>query len=177
MLNIIKKNKLFLASCIVLFSLLVSKSAQAICPVCTIAVGVGVGLSRWLGVDDMISGVWIGGLLASMTAWANTWFKAKTKKEKLKFFSLPIIAIFFYAITVIPLDWAGIMGHPLNKFMGFDKLLIGIAGGTLFFILGVGIHYYLKAQNNDKVYFPYQKVVVPVLSLTILSLIFYYLTS
>ncbi len=31
------------------------------CPVCSISIGVGVGLCRYLGIDDLISGVWIGG--------------------------------------------------------------------------------------------------------------------
>ena len=34
--------------------------AKAICPVCTVAVGAGIGLSRWLGIDDSITGLWIG---------------------------------------------------------------------------------------------------------------------
>jgi hypothetical protein len=34
-----------------------------VCPVCTIAVAGGVGLCRYLGIDDLISGSWIGALL------------------------------------------------------------------------------------------------------------------
>lgn len=39
---------------------------MAICPVCTVAVGTDVGLCRWLGIDDVLSGIWIGGLIISM---------------------------------------------------------------------------------------------------------------
>jgi hypothetical protein len=37
-----------------------------VCPVCTIAVAGGVGLCRYLGIDDLISGAWIGALLFSL---------------------------------------------------------------------------------------------------------------
>ena len=49
----------------------------AVCPVCTIAVGASLGLSRWLGVDDTISGLWIGGLIVSTTLWTYSWMKKR----------------------------------------------------------------------------------------------------
>ena len=39
---------------------LVALPAQAVCPVCIVAVGAGLGLSEYLGIDDTIAGVWIG---------------------------------------------------------------------------------------------------------------------
>jgi len=33
---------------------LISTKVYAICPVCTVAVAGGVGLSRWLGIDDLM---------------------------------------------------------------------------------------------------------------------------
>jgi len=45
--------------------------ALAVCPVCSIAVAGGVGLSRWLGIDDTISGIWIGGLIISLAIWCE----------------------------------------------------------------------------------------------------------
>jgi hypothetical protein len=31
--------------------------AKAVCPVCTIAIASGVGLCRYLGIDDLVSGL------------------------------------------------------------------------------------------------------------------------
>ena len=52
-------------------------SSYAICPICTLAVGAGVGLSRWLGVDDTVTGLWIGGLTVSMILWTIFWADKK----------------------------------------------------------------------------------------------------
>ncbi|HRZ29924.1 MAG TPA: hypothetical protein P5052_04275 [Candidatus Paceibacterota bacterium] len=32
-------------------------TSQAVCPVCTVAIASGVGLCRYLGIDDLISGL------------------------------------------------------------------------------------------------------------------------
>jgi hypothetical protein len=147
--------------------------AFAICPVCTIAVGAGVGLSRYFGVDDTITGLWIGALTVSMIMWTINWLN----KKNIKFIGRKIITtIFYYALIVIPLFYTGIMGHVLNKMWGIDKLLIGIMFGSFFFfIFGLG-YQYLKKKNNNKAYFPFQKVVMPVAPLIILTIIFYFLT-
>lgn len=41
------------------------------CPVCTVAIGVGVGLCRYLGIDDLITGLWIGALLLALGVASN----------------------------------------------------------------------------------------------------------
>jgi hypothetical protein len=71
----------------------------------------------------------------------------------------------------VPLFTYEILGHPLNKIFGIDKLLFGTIIGTIFFILSVWLHDFLKSKNGGKSYFMYQKVVIPVLTLIILSLI------
>ena len=45
------------------------------CPVCAVAVGVGLGLSRWLKIDDAISGLWIGALIVSLSFILAKWTK------------------------------------------------------------------------------------------------------
>jgi hypothetical protein len=41
----------------------------AVCPLCTIAAAGGIEVTRILGVDDLISSIWIGGLIVSMSFW------------------------------------------------------------------------------------------------------------
>ena len=153
---------------ILLFLLSFPIITQAVCPVCTIAVGAGVGLCRYLGIDDAISGTWIGGLIISLIAWTIDWLN----KKNIRFlFRKILVAIFYYAIIIISLYKMNIMGHPDNKLWGMDKLLAGIIVGSVVFILSVLFNDFLKKKNQGKVYFPFQRVVVPILFLIIASYI------
>ena len=122
---------------ILITSLLVAFPANAVCPVCTVAVGVGLGFSRWLGIDDLISGVWIGGLIVSLIIWSLNWLNKKQIKFKLSWLA---ISILFYGLTIIPLYFSGIIGHPMNKFYGIDKILFGAIFGSLVFLLSFSTH-------------------------------------
>ena len=168
------KNKRKILFFLTVFSFLITSSAKAICPICTVAVGAGVGLSRWLGIDDTITGLWIGGLTVSMIMWTIDWLGRKNvyfKKRK------TIIAVVYYLLIVAPLYWMDIIGHPFNKIWGIDKLFLGIVFGSIVFWSGANWYFYLKVKNNGHAYFPFQKVVMPVSPLIILSFIFYFLTK
>lgn len=146
-------------------------SAQ-VCPVCVVAIGAGLGFSRWIGIDDIISSIWIGAFLMAMVLWTLMWMQ---KKKWIFPYDKIVIFLAYYLLTFIPLYYAKIVGHPLNKTWGIDKIIFGTILGTLAFMLGHWFNLYLKKKNNGKAYFPYQKVVVPVLTLVITSLIFYLL--
>lgn len=164
--------KILLPLTIVLVCLV--KQAYAICPVCTIAVGIGIGFSRWLGIDDTITGLWVGGLVVSLIMWTIFWFD---KKEIYFKGRIIITSLCYYFILVVPLYYMGIIGHPLNKLWGVDKIVLGtIIGSIAFFLGGIG-YFYLKKHNNNRAYFPFQKVVMPVAPLIILSMIFYFITK
>jgi hypothetical protein len=166
--------KMFLYSFLLLIGLALAPAAQAICPICTIAVGAGVGLAQWLGIDDAITGLWIGGLTVSLIIWTLNWFD----KKKIDFIARTVVTIFgYYILIIVPLFYSKIIGHPFNKLWGMDKLLVGIFFGSLIFYLANGWYDYLKKKNNNRPYFPFQKVVMPVSSLLILSLVFYFITK
>ena len=149
-------------------------SVQAVCPVCTMAVGVGVGLSRWLKIDDTITGLWIGGLIISLILWTINWLRRK--KRHFQGDAL-IISILCYAFVIIPLHYTDIMGQPANKIFGLDKLLFGLGIGSIIFLGGTMLYNYFKKLNKNQAYFPFQKVVMPVFPLIILTIIFYFLTK
>ncbi len=159
---------------LILFGFLFYQTASAVCPVCTMGAIAGVGLCRWLGIDDLITGVWLGGLLLSSLLWF--WFWLIKKKPGAKKFGW-LVAILWYAMAILPFYFTKIIGHPYNKLWGIDKLLFGIASGTLVFGLAVWFGDYLKKKNQGKVYFPYQKVVVPIGFLAIASVILYFLSK
>ena len=163
-------------SFLTVFSLcfLLIKQAFAICPLCTIVVGAGVGLSRWLGVDDTISGLWVGGTTVSLIVWTIFWLE----KKKFRFYGRKIIiTLSYYLLIIAPLYYTEIVGHPFNRLWGIDKLILGIFVGSIAFALGGFGYVYLKAKNNDKAYFPFQKIVMPVAPLIILTIVFYCITK
>jgi hypothetical protein len=144
------------------------------CPVCTVAVGIGLGLSRWLGIDDTVSGLWIGAFIVSLSAVTATFLHKyiHLSHKLLTFLSF----ILYLAFTVIPLWYAGVIGHPLNTIFGTDKLIFGISAGVIIFYAAHGLHLGLKKKNNNKVFFPFQKVFIPVWILLIASIVLFLMT-
>ena len=173
--NNMKKLSIYLLLIFVV-SFLFAKKALAVCPICTIAVGAGVGLSRWLGIDDAITGLWVGGLIVSMITWTESWLEKKNILFKGRIF---VNILGYYTLIIIPLYYSGIIGNPLNTLCacGLDKLLFGIIAGSLAFWFGASWYFHLKEKNNGHAYFPFQKVVMPVSPLIILSIIYYFLTK
>jgi len=149
-------------------------AALAVCPVCTIAVGAGVGLSRYFGIEDTITGVWIGGLIVSLAFWTDNWLKGRNKNIA---YQKIWMLVAYYAIILVPMFWQGIIGHPFNKICGVDKLLFGIIFGSVGFWAGSELHLILKKRNGDKVYFPFQKVAFGIAPLIILSIVFYIISK
>jgi hypothetical protein len=166
-----KKLSFFIFPLLMFLFLVKAPQVWAVCPACTIAVGAGVGLSRWLGIDDLISGLWVGAFTVSCGLWFASWLG----KRHFKFPAQKILSILlFYLVIVLPLFFFNIIGHPLNKLWGIDKLLIGIGGGSVIFLISVGLDKYLRIKNKGKVLFYYQKVILPIGLLLITSLILYF---
>ena len=159
-----------------LLSFLAPTKASAVCPVCTIAVGAGLGLSRFLGIDDSVSGVWAGGLTLSSSFWFSDWLAGKFKsKFKFKYKTLAVAAL-MYALVFIPLWFAEIIGHPFNTIWGIDKFIFGAAVGSAVFLKAVWLDRKVR-QIKGKQLFNYQKVVFPIIGLLIASLVLFAATS
>lgn len=146
----------------------------AMCPVCTVAVIGGLGLSRWLKVDDTISGVWIGALIISISYWTSNYLKSR----KISFFARDfLVSTFYLTTTIAPLYYYEVIGHPFNKLWGLDKLILGLIVGSLIFIFSVGFYQWLKEKNGGRAHFPFEKIAIPVLSLGLTSLVFFLITK
>jgi hypothetical protein len=168
-----KKRKTLLFAAAV-FGLASTTEAQAVCPVCTVAVTTGVGLSRWLGVDDSITGVWLGGLIVSLIIWSINWMEDRG----IRFQGRGLVtALSYYLLVCAPLYVGGILGHPNNTLFGIDKLALGMAAGSGAFCLGAWLYERLKEKNLGRANFPFQKVVMPVTPLIVLTAIFYFLSK
>ena len=158
-------------SLVAFFSLFQINYARAFCPICTVAAAGGVGLSRWLGIDDLITGLWIGALIISTTMWIINWL---TKKGLKSVIYKIIIFVVLVALAVIPLYRFEIIGHPMNRVWGIDKLALGMGAGFVLFWIFEYISILFK-NKRGKLYIPFQKVIIPVALLAIVSLIVYFI--
>ena len=171
------KNKKKLKSLSILLLMIIisapfTVSVNAFCPVCTIAVGAGLSFTKVLGIDDLISSIWIGGVLLSSSLWLINWLDSK----KIRFFlKRKIIYVLMYGLVIIPFILNKTIGALHNQLWGIDKIVFGIVLGTLGFAFGMKINDMLLKRIADKVYFPFQKVVMPIGILILLSLIFFFI--
>ena len=86
-----------------------------VCPVCVVAIGAGLGLSRWFGIDDVVSSIWIGAFLVAVILGTLMWMKKKH-------WNFPdcevVITLAYIFLTYIPLYYAKIVGHPVKYNLG-----------------------------------------------------------
>lgn len=145
------------------------------CPVCTVTVVAGLGISRLLGIDDLLTSIWIGGFILSFSFVMNDWVKKKWPNFNPKYYYYPMF-ILMYLFVLIPFKMNGTLGIPGNSLWGIDKIIVGIVVGSVAFLVGIWAD---KKQRTlyKKIFFPYQKVVFPVMALLITSLFFYYVLN
>ena len=161
--------KLFFAMLV----LCVFTAAEAFCPVCTVAVGAGLEGARVLGVSDVITGLWAGGLMLSLAAWTAAYMYKRGIRSRLMYILNYVV---YYGL--LALIYFLPVGRPMLKFnattmWGFDQFLLGAIIGSLVF-WGAGKWYEsIKAKNGGHAWFPFQKVVWPLGSLAIVTLIFW----
>jgi hypothetical protein len=135
----------------------------------------GLGISRLLGIDDLITSIWIGGFILSFSFITINWINKKWPKLNLKYYYYPTF-ILMYLFVLIPLRLDHIIGIIRNTIFGIDKVVFGIIVGSVIFLVGVWADKYQR-RKYKKIFFPFQKVVFPVLALLITSLIFYFVTK
>ena len=136
------------------------------CQICTLAVGAGLGLSRWLGVDDLVSGVWVGGFILSSSLWFYSWLSKKYPKLHTTFYML-LTTTSIYTLSLVSLAWTGIL---------INKLVVGIVIGSLAFLFGIGTDKKIR-KIKGKQLFNFQKVIIPISFLVVASLIVWIITK
>lgn len=154
--------------------LLVSHYAYAnpACAVCTVGVAVGLEVARNLGVDDGVIAVFAGGLLALIGYWTILWFDKKGWNFKfrnplLMILSLSMVAgVYIKDLTYTP--------KPLLIFY-MDPFLFCSICGALILIYSSVFYQWMKAKNGGHAHFPFEKVVLPILALSIAGYVADYL--
>ena len=154
-------------------TILILPVAQAVCPVCTVAVGAGLEGMRLLGVDDVITGIWAGGLSLSLFFWTAGWLKKHNVKSA--FWQIVVPFVFYYGLLALVYALPSVQ-FGVNTLWGIDKFLLGIVVGTIAFYLGARWYVKIKRENGGHAKFAFQKVVVPLSFLIIATVVFWLIT-
>lgn len=147
--------------------------AMAVCPVCTVAVGAGLEGMRLLGVDDVITGIWAGALTLSIFLWTVGWLKKRGVKNAFLQIGLPFIIYYGLLAAVYALPGVEFGATTL---WGIDKFLLGIIVGTIAFYLGARWYVRIKRKNGGHAQFAFQKIVVPLSFLVVVTIVFWLIT-
>ena len=146
--------------------------ANPACAVCTVAVGASLELARSLGVDDSVVGVWAGALLALLGYWLILWFDKKNWHFYGRDFLLMVVSV--GSIGFMYMGEIEYRPQIIAYVFNLDALLFSTILGAVVFIYSSKFYQWMKAKNGGHAHFPFEKVVVPVAALALLSVYFYY---
>ncbi len=151
--------------------LLFAKPAHAHCPLCVAGAGAGLSLSRVLGIDDSITGVWMGAFLGAMSFWiTNSVNKTYIPFQKQVFYLL------IFVTTIVSFYRFGLINEHNGLVFNLPKLTFGIlAGGILFYLVDT-VNTLIK-KKNGKVLFPFQSIILSLGSMLLLSMGIYILLN
>ena len=148
-------------------------SVMAHCPLCTAATIVGVGVTRSLGWDDSIVGVFVGAMIISSALWFNNILKKKNIGGN-AFLRISSITVATFVLTVLSFYYAGIFG-PANTYrsFGIEKIIFGTLSGATVSFAAFFVSNGIKKRNKGKVLFNYQTMALTFGALILNALLFW----
>lgn len=168
-----------------MLSILIIPSVMAHCPLCTAGAGAGIGIAKAYGVDDSISGLLIGALIASSGLWAHNVLKKRKINIPLQAFLLIIIMFLLFAVPFyykgLIINFEMVRSMPEQHSMlgmgtyGIDKLLFGMIFGTILLSAVFITSDHIKLKRGKRL-FAFQGLVFMIAALAVFSLIFWLLT-
>lgn len=149
--------------------------ANPACPVCMVTVGASLYLAEKSGLDKCVIGVWSGALLAIFGYFLLRWMNKKQWFFVARNQIIMGLSIASIGLMYIPAMPGSIPYEPLIiGFLYIDSFLLSNIIGALTFIAGIHFYAWMKAKNGGHAHFPFEKVVVPVLLVGIVSTLFYF---
>lgn len=135
--------------------------AMAVCPVCTIAIGAGLEGMRILGVKDILTGIWAGGLTVSLIGWTANYMRKHNVKNPVWYAVNAVVYLgLLFSVYFIPSHKPFVQWWE-NCMWGMDQFLLGILVGSVTFVLMELWYMHIKKNNGGHAQFPFQKVVMP----------------
>lgn len=164
-----------------LFFFLIEET-HAHCPLCTVGAAAAAGGAAYLGVSQIIIGLFTGGFAVSIG-----WWVSRLIKKKYISFQRTLIILFSFATTIFPLltildefypiyiSWAGDYGSLLNRTYLINKFLGGsIFGGLIVSVTPLLSNLITKSRHNKTIQF--QGIILTLSLLLITGGIIYLLT-
>ena len=141
--------------------------ANPACAVCTVAIGASLEIARRLGVPDSVVGLWAGALLTLLGYWTIKFFD----KKGWRFWGRNALLI-AVSVAMIGFIYLGEVHYSPIWICGFlyiDPVLFGALLGMILFILVEKLYDWMKKKNGGRPHFPFEKVVLPVGVLALVS--------
>ena len=153
--------------------IIIMPNAMAHCPLCTAATIVGVGVTRSLGWDDSIVGVFVGAMIVSSALWVNNIFKRRNVGGH-AFLRIGSITVATFALTILSFYFAGLFG-PANTYriFGMEKIIFGTISGAVVSFATFFASNEIKKRNEGRVLFNYQTMALTFGVLILNALLFW----
>jgi len=135
-------------------------------PLCAIGIAGGLQISRWLGINDLTLGLWIGALILSLSFQFNRFLIKKGWSFK---FSFWLILILTFVFSFMPL-MNDLFSGKASLYCGVPQIIIGAILGGLVLFLADKINDAIIKKHHNRVYFYYQRTIVPIIALILLSI-------
>lgn len=163
-----------LLTLILVLKLILAPAALAHCPLCVAGAAAGITLTRWVGVDDSITGIWIGAFLG-----ATAFLLLRSLGQRNKIFFNRFVGAGVYILIFATTLWSFYKFKliiRMDSIFGFDKLTFGMILGSIIFYLVDVINIFLKRKNGKNL-FPYQSMVFSLGSIIFASIGVYILIN
>ena len=146
---------------------------MAMCPLCTAGTIIGVGVTRSLGWDDSIVGLFVGAMIVSTALWLNNIVK-KSNIGGNAFLRIGSITVATFVLTVLSFYYTGIFG-PANTYriFGMEKIIFGSISGAVVSFATFFASNEIKRRNGERVLFHYQSMVLTFGALILNALLFW----
>ena len=148
--------------------------SYAHCPLCIAGAGAGLTLSRVLGIDDSITGIWLGAFIGSIAFWTQ-----RGLGQRNKLFFKKTVGLLIYVLFLASTIWSFYRFNLVVKhgdIFGYDKLIFGmVLGGSIFYLMD-WVNAYIKGKNGKSL-FPYQSIVFSLSSIVLSSVGIYILIN
>lgn len=125
------------------------------CAVCILGIGGGLLLARKFGVDDYVMAVWISGLNTAMAFYLSGLIKAKTIGKPF------LLSVIFYLMTYL---------YLLRTGQITDRVIVGLTIGIVTYFVAHFIERIMFKRNKEKSLVPFQRVIISVFFLMLVSL-------
>ncbi len=137
-------------------------------PLCAIGIAGGLWLSKILGIDDLTLGLWMGALILSVSVQLNKYLIRKGKAFPVSFW---LILISSWGLSFLSI-WKKLNWQPQSLFCGLPRVISGSLIGMIVLFVSDWLNgFIIRRYHHNKAYFPYQRIIIPIIGLIIISLI------